>query len=160
MDVKRIPVNSKAGVVAYFLVDDEDYDLLSTYRWSFTGTRRGKKRQYVSRGVRGGGRVLVHRQILGFGPGDPQVDHRDGNPLNNQRSNLRPATNAQNSQNQRSVEGSSSRYRGVSRKRGKWQAYGRLDGKMHFLGYFDDEDEAGRIAAEWRSKNMPYAEAR
>lgn len=39
----------------------------------------------------------------------------------------------------------------------KWKATAKLNGKTHFLGHFDDEDEAGRVAKEWRTKHMPYA---
>lgn len=161
--MKQIPVHSRQGIVAYCLVDDTDYDELSQYRWSFTGTRKGKKRLYVSRGTGNGGRMLIHRQIMGMKKGDrTQVDHKDGNPLNNQRSNLRKATNALNSQNQISVPGSKSSYRGVSFKKdlGKWQAYARLNGKQHHLGYFHNEQDAANTASEWRKSHMKFTEER
>ena len=62
---------------------------------------------------------------------DAQADHRmagnrsrNGSGLDNQRSNLRPATKAQNNHNQRPYAVSSSRYKGVTwhRKVGKWLA--------------------------------------
>lgn len=49
----------------------------------------------------------------------------------------------------------SSNYNGVSWdiKAQKWYAYGCLSGTSYNLGLYDNEDEAGKIAANWRKKN-------
>lgn len=57
--------------------------------------------------------VLLHRVILGLGPGDPDVDHVNGDGLNNTRTNLRIATASQNVANQRGHARRKSRYKGV-----------------------------------------------
>jgi len=69
------------------------------------------------------------------------VDHIDGNGLNNQRSNLRFCTFAQNVRNQGARKDTTSGVRGVSwdMRAGKWKAEIWLDGKNKFLGYFDSK---------------------
>lgn len=95
-----------------------------------------------------GGRLKLHREILGLGPGDDEVDHIDGDGLNNLRENLRPCPHRHNMLNQGSRRGTS-RYRGVSwyAKSKKWSSqfqFTDAHGKMHHLyfGRFESEFEA------------------
>lgn len=87
--------------------------------------------------------TLMHRVILGL-DGDIKGDHRDGNGLNNRRENLRPATGAQNTHNQRTRIDNRSGVKGVSwhKRIGKWQARIGLHGKDKCLGYFADIQSA------------------
>lgn len=73
-----------------------------------------------------------------------QVDHIDGNPLNNAISNLRLATNAQNGRNRGANLTNKSGWKGVSwdAARKKWRAQIGVDGKVVPLGRFDDIKEA------------------
>lgn len=75
---------------------------------------------------------------------DEQVDHIDGNGLNNQRSNLRLATNTQNSCNKGLTVSNTSGYKGVSwnKKSRKWQAYINVDTKRIYLGRYDNRIDA------------------
>lgn len=90
------------------LVDDEDYEHLSKMRWGVSG--KSARRQYAFTGVGKGRSLSMHRYLLGLKPHNPlRVDHKDGNGLNNQRSNIRIATQSQNGCNKpasnRSVTG-------------------------------------------------------
>ena len=133
------------------LVDDCDRDLLE-HRWY---TQKDTRTYYVVRSVAkpGGGRTTqrLHRVILSRMLGrellrHEKVDHIDGNGLDNRRSNLRPATKAQNAQNKRPQVGCTSRYKGVSwhKQRQKWCARIGLNGKLKHLGLFKCELEAAR----------------
>ncbi len=97
----------------------------------------------------------LHQFLIG-----PNQDHIDLNKRNNQRSNLRSVTEAQNKQNLPSHAGSSSRFRGVcwSPRFNKWRAYANLEGKHHFLGYHAEEEIAAEAAADWRRRNMPFSQ--
>jgi hypothetical protein len=94
--------------------------------------------------------VAMHRIVAihhGLVPDDPNaiVDHIDRNRLNNQKSNLRMATQTQNSANRGKQAGvSSSTFKGVSfdKNRKQYRAYCRVDGKMIHLGYHKDEKKA------------------
>lgn len=81
------------GFVA--LVDDADAKQIGAFRWRAIAS----KPDYVYAAT-GDGEIsqwqLMHRLILGVGPRYPDVDHRNGNGLDNQRHNLRTATRSQN----------------------------------------------------------------
>jgi hypothetical protein len=156
-DARRIPLRNRAGeVVTYACVDAVDAEL-ADYRWHRAANGYVARRERGRR--RGLGIVLMHRQVLGLKKGDGfQVDHIDGDKLNNRRSNLRIVTNAQNGQNIQRA-GGSSRYRGVSwhQLRGAWRARVMVNGKERHLGLFETEEEAARVAAAARVHAFSHA---
>jgi len=81
--------------------------------------------------------VYLHRTIMGE-PEGFEVDHHDGDGLNNMRSNLRTATKQQNMHNQRLSSRNNSGFKGVNwrKSKGKWRAAIALNGKSRHLGYF------------------------
>jgi hypothetical protein len=169
--VIQIPLRNRSHeIVAYSLIDDEDEELVSPYTWT-------RNRYVVTTVPHPGGGIVVsgttgkvrarrthlkmHRLILGLEFGDPrEADHADHNKLNNQRYNLRPLTQAQNQQNKVSYAGSASEYRGVyqSSYTNLWEAKAEFLGRVHNIGKFHTEAEAGEAAIKWRAENMPYSE--
>lgn len=98
------------------IVDDEDYEELSQYKWHYTGgyARRAK---YLGGGAANPklDRVRMHRQIMNA-PKGVFVDHINGNTLDNRKSNLRLATESQNGANRGANNGKKSNpYKGVYR---------------------------------------------
>lgn len=150
--VKQVPIGNAPGVI---LVDDEDFDNVSAFRWTL------KPEGYVWRSVHGGRRhVYLHRQLLGLTWGDKrEADHKNRNRLDNRRTNLRILTQAKNRQNTPALGGLSP-YRGVTydSARAKWVAQAQMDRRHYFLGRYESESEAAEAAFAWRRKNMPYAE--
>ncbi len=73
-----------------------------------------------------------------------QVDHINGNGLDNRKCNLRLATAAQNSRNRRRTGGRSSRYKGVSfiKSKHRYVAEITFNGRRMSLGHFKSEIEA------------------
>lgn len=135
--MKTIPLTQ--GKVAF--VDDEDFERVNQFKWYAFKSRRT---WYAQRGIIKNGKckmVRLHSFLL---PGPSRADHKDGNGLNNQQDNLRPATRKQNAANQKKQKGCTSKYKGVHwYKRIKCWAAGIQVNKKHIcLGYFDDEKEA------------------
>lgn len=128
------------------LVDDEDYESVNCFLWY---ARRNKRKFYaLSRTKSLDGKYIpisMHRFILDA-PTGKQVDHIDGNGLNNTKVNLRLVNNSENHQNRDAVLGLS-KYKGVGwhRRVNKWYAHIKLNGRHMHLGYFDVEEEAARI---------------
>lgn len=81
----------------FALVDDSDYEMLKKRRW---WVRKGGNTFYaVGKMKNGNGKritVSMHRIIMGVTNPKDVIDHKDWNGLNNQRSNLRICTNAEN----------------------------------------------------------------
>jgi len=126
------------------LIDDDDYGLVSGHTWYAHWDSKAKTFYAVTH-VRGDTRsrstlLRMHTLIMG----KKGVDHRDHNGLNNQRSNLRVATSAQNNANQRRRSDNSTGYKGVSLDRGRYRAYINLDGQFIHLGTYDDSRQAAR----------------
>lgn len=125
------------------IVDDEDYKYLMQWKWCCNASG------YAVTSIRGDDgkqkTVRMHRLINKTPPGK-FTDHIDGNRLNNRRSNLRSCTNRQNQFNSRPIRGGSSKYKGVCFHihRRKWltQIRGIESGKILFIGYFEDEEDA------------------
>lgn len=92
------------------------------------------------------GKVGVHRIIFlmhyGFLP--EEVDHINGNPLDNKIENLRAATHAENLRNMKTPVSNTSGRKGVSWHKAarKWVAGIRHNGKWKHLGTFDDYSDA------------------
>jgi len=109
---------------------------------------------YARARTRVGGRnckkVLMHRLIMNAQPTE-DIDHHDGNGLNNRRRNLRPATVSQNLGNMRRLRSDgSSGFKGVHfvRKLGKWQARIQSQGKRVSLGCFATKELAAQAYDE------------
>jgi hypothetical protein len=73
-----------------------------------------------------------------------QVDHRDGDGLNNRRANIRAATVAENQYNGRVRVDNLSGFKGVSfrPKENKWVAFIRANGRNNYLGIFPTPEDA------------------
>lgn len=117
--------------------------------------RNGK--QYYSVHL-GDSNYLCHRIVLalssGSDPGELQIDHRDSNGLNNNPSNLRLATNAENGWNRGRQRNNTSGKKGVDwhKKSNKWRAMVEINGRRKYLGLFDCIEAAAaaydRVARE------------
>jgi hypothetical protein len=110
---------------------------------------------YLMVGIKGK-YYAVHRIIFmmqnGYLP--IEVDHIDGNKLNNKIENLRPATVAQNAQNRKLVKTNTSGVKNVSwsKVRNKWVVSILCNNSKNYIGAFDDLELADLVAQEARNK--------
>jgi hypothetical protein len=143
--VKRIPIGS-TGFFA--IVDDDDFDRLSSHRWSLSGSYKKSGIRYAATRVRVNGRstsVSMHRMVMSCG-GPYVVDHINRDGLDNRKLNLRICTQGQNLANQIGhASRRRSRYKGVAkRKNGAWEANIVREGKQRYLGRFGSGEAAAR----------------
>jgi HNH endonuclease len=132
-------------------IDLGDLPLVRAWSWSI---RKGTNTHYATTNIpapaemgRRQTSTAMHRMLMGFPPKDPrQVDHINGDGLDNRRCNLREATTGQNMANKISAHGSSSIYKGVYRRKGenRWRAEISSAAGRENLGTFDNEEDAGR----------------
>jgi len=123
------------------IVDDEDYEHLSQFKWHYCQHGYARKNGKMVNRVKGPS-TAMHRLVTGA-PKDKQVDHINGNRLDNRKHNLRLCTNAENTRNQKKYKGSS-KYKGVCwyARDGLWHARIKVDYKTIHLGYFQNEEDA------------------
>lgn len=146
------------------LVDDTDFERVSEHKWYAKVERRAdcSVRVYAVRNVprEGGGQMTqrLHRFIMDA-PTDVQMDHINGDGLDNRRENLRVCTRSENQRNMR-PRGGYSQYKGVTlfKRDAKWVARIWFDGKKIYLGKFDDE-KAAAMAYDSAATNFfgPFA---
>lgn len=139
-DICRIKLyNAKNKEVAEAIIDAEDYEKCKDLKWYLTGTGY----------VLSGHRPFLHHLVFGR---KVQLDHKDRNPLNNRKNNLRICTTAENSRNSRVLRCSNtSGYKGVSwsTAQQKWTADITFNYKHIYLGAFTDPKQA---AAAYNAK--------
>ena len=129
----------KSKISGYTLVDDEGFEELNKYHWSITAG-------YAKRSVWSKEKmesIYMHRVIMDT-PKGMYTDHIDGNPLNNQKSNLRICTHSQNIQNSRMAKNNTTGFRGVAlhKKSKKYWARIKIDRESRYLGTFNSPEEA------------------
>src|SRR5260221_8685293 len=140
--MKTVPLHSRKypGLVA--LVDDADLDLVQPYTWCPYAPRTGHTFYAVARRLDGIRSVIrMHKLLTGW----PRTDHWNHDGLDNQRSNLRPATMSQNGANSL-PRGGASPYKGVCwlADNRKWRAEITVSGHRRHLGCFTVEEDAAR----------------
>jgi AP2 domain/HNH endonuclease len=138
--LKEIPLTQ--GKAA--MVSDHRFQELSKFNWFVHRDKNG--RWYAKRGGgMAGVYILMHRQILSA-PDGMEVDHRDGDGLNNQDDNIRICSSSQNHANKGKLSNNTSGFKGVfwHKATRKWRAQIRV-GSIHIhLGYFDNTLDAAK----------------
>lgn len=127
--MKKVPLTGKKGKGEYAVVDDEDYEKISRYRWYYCDGYA-----VSDFGVR------MHRFIMNP-PQDLVIDHTNHDRLDNRRSNLKICTQFENSQNRTHAKAT---YGNVYSNKDvtKWYACNMIDGKRARSKNYDTYEEA------------------
>lgn len=149
----------KSKVYHIVTIDSEDVPRVAIFKWGISHTilpgvwsnfyvtscayvRGPEKYQF---------RVALHRLIMSF-PDGMDVDHINGDKLDNRKVNLRACTRSQNIMNIRTVSKNNIGIRGVFYRKSRDAYISRImiNGKSKFLGYFKSAELAkqARITAE------------
>lgn len=146
----------------YFaLVDDEDFEILSKYKWYLL---KAKHTNYATRVEYKDGfkkRFSMHTMISGY----KITDHINHNGLDNRKENLRDCTKRQNNCNRVKNKRSFSSYKGVSKRYNMFISLIRIKGKLKYLGQFETEIEAAKVYdsaanyyfGQFACLNFPYS---
>ncbi len=135
--VRKIDISTPTHPNVFTLVDDKDFEFLSQWKWCASKVRNTS---YVVRTVwvnEKSKNIGMHRVIMSA-PDNMDVDHRDGNGLNNQQGNLRVCTRSQNLYNQKLARNNTSGYKGVywDKDRSRWVSQIKANGRRHKLGRY------------------------
>ena len=128
------------------IVDADVFEELNKYKWyaDRDGNTFYARRAYTDENGNLH-RIRMHREILNvLNNAAIKIDHINGNGLDNRRSNLRYATDAENRYNRSGNKNATSKYKGVSwdKEKRKWRAKLQLNGKCIHIGYYADEKKA------------------
>lgn len=149
------------------LVDDEFYPMLNIYNWTMNIKGYAVRISQISTKPRA---VFIHRVVLfsvyGEMPEGYQVDHINGNKLDNRKCNLRLVTQSQNMHNRKFLTQPkqwSSIYKGVNHpvhgKRANpknigWVARIQINKKKILIGRFRTEMEAAIAYDKYAKEHM------
>lgn len=131
----------------FAIVDDEDFIKVSAQSWYLY---RDENNLYA----RNKNNQRMHRVIFGS-HNTMNIDHIDGNGLNNKRDNLRSSTHGQNMANRKVVKKSSSKHLGVYKEKYGWVAGCRKNGKLHRKRVQTEEQAAieyNKMASEFHGE--------
>lgn len=122
----------------FAIVDESDYDYLSQMKWNYSKTAHN----YYARTKINGSNKYMHRIIMKE-PDGLQIDHINGDTIDNRRCNLRICTNQENARNSKSRKGKS-KYKGItwSKRDLNWKAQIQVNYVNYHIGYYDTEEEA------------------
>ncbi len=151
--MKKIKLGGKYGKGKYALVDNDDFEKFNQYSWYLSTTGyaiRGKWNKIKKQNDI----IHLHKKIL-ITPKNMEVDHINGNRIDNRKNNLRICTHKQNIANQKLQKRSKSGYKGVSyyKNYDKWEAYVCTDNKKYRIGYFSIKKEAA-LAYNKKAKEL------
>jgi hypothetical protein len=128
-----IPIRIKNNSDTFSKVDEDDYERCKDIKWYID------KDLYAYSPRKG----RMHRFIMNSKPGEPMIDHINGDKLDNRKSNLRSATSFQNAQNKLKKEGATSKYIGVNKRhKNSYLANIDKDKIPYQLGTFKTEEAA------------------
>lgn len=141
MDKNPVSIELSRGYVS--LVDVEDYEYLSHWKWHASERHnvvRARRNDYSN----GKHKIVYMHRVIMNAPNGFVCDHIDFNGLNNTKSNLSLCSIQDNSCHARKFRKSSSIYKGVSWNKCKrcWIAYITKNRKIYYLGQYSNEEEA------------------
>lgn len=137
----------------FAIVDAEDFEWLNQWKWYAI---KCDNKFYAARGIwirnvprnKANRRIYMHKQILKIKKGF-ETDHKDGNSLNNCKSNLRVATRSQNAANRGKQANNKSGFKGVillkdQKRNKKYLSLIRVNNKNISLGLFYTPEQAAQ----------------
>ncbi len=125
------------------MVDDEDFEYLNQWKWHIAKNNKYAARREYFKGGKGKSKIVyMHRQIMNPDV-NKEVDHINGDGLDNRKSNLRSITSIQNHYNHKILSNNKSGYNGVSKTRNStWHTCISVNNKTIHVGTYKTPEEA------------------
>lgn len=141
------------------LVDDADFALVNQFRWCAVLSQLKSRELFYASAWIDGKNQYMHRIIMGAKNGE-EIDHVNGNGLDNRKSNLKVGTHRQNQVNR--MKKHSSKYPGVfwQPRKNPWRARARVNNKNRNFGSHPTQEKAFKayqegiyeLTGEWVSR--------
>lgn len=122
------------------IVDDSDFESLNIFKWHAHSDGYAVRNAYVNNKRT---TIRMHRELLQC-PAGLDVDHVNGNRLDNRRENLRICKRVSNTYNRPKNRNNTTGYKGVCNLKGTWRAEVVANGTRHYLGTFPTAEAAAR----------------
>lgn len=140
--MKRIPLTRGQ----FAIVDDSDFEWLNKWKWCAKLRPNGQFYAARTTGRRSGKKTIrMHRVIGGAIKGD-QIDHKNGDTLDNRLENLRLCTASQNMCNRGASKNNTLGFKGVSwhKQMSMWRAEIYVRSQCFYLGLYSSAAAASR----------------
>ena len=153
--MKKIPLTHGK----YAIVDDEDFEWLSKWKWHLSDSGYAHRTEYIRLGVnRYASKTIRMHRLINNTPHGLITDHINRKKLDNRRRNLRTADKSLNSLSRDKPRNNTSGHKGVYWESWteQWRAELKVNCKKISLGRYDTIDEAieARKAGEQRYLSM------
>lgn len=146
------------------IVDDEDFERVSALNWCVLGNKRSKSvyayKKVWQKDSKSEISLRMHNFILGDIEKGKEVDHINGNTLDNRKSNLRAVSHMENLWNAKLRKDNKHGKRGIysvagasGKTKKRWYSQIAHKGKVYYLGIYTTKEEAGR-AYENKAKEL------
>jgi len=148
-DTKELIIESKKHGTFTVLIDADDWERVSQYKWNVNKNVRNKNKDvyYIITNSKAAPKrgTKLHRYIMNC-PDEMVIDHKNQNTLDNRKSNLRICTRADNKRNRGKPSNNTNGYKGVFQTGNKWGArIGSGERSKHrWLGSYDTIEDAAR----------------
>jgi len=128
------------------IVDDDLYEILNQFKWY---AQKDLNTFYARRNSKIGNKrtfILMHHMVVGFPLNRKNIDHLNGDGLDNRRVNLRIVPHRENMGNtkDRREHKTTSKYVGIifDKKRKMWRSSIKIGEKYIYIGHFNNEEKA------------------
>ena len=125
----------------FALVDDEDFEKFNKIKWFCNGM--GYACRSLHPNTSSCKSIYLHKEIMN-NPLNMEVDHINGNPLDNRKINLRKCSHQENGRNLKISKRNTIGYKGLYfyRKIKRWQVYITCNYKHIYVGIFKSKKDA------------------
>jgi hypothetical protein len=130
------------------IVDDDMHEMYGKYNW--TQHTKG----FACRSMKMEGKwktVFLHRLVMNV-PQGKEVDHINGDRLDNKKSNLRICSREDNAKNRMKRYDSQQPFKGIRLRKGRWEVNLQCDKKAYYLGRYNTAIEAAKVYDKYAKK--------